>query len=165
MIYTCIIDTPLGAMRTSAEHERLTGLWFTGQRYFPDTQGWVDKPDYEIFTLLRIWLNDYFAGKNPGLVLALNPHGSAFQQSVWDILQTIPYGKTTSYSAIAKQIQSQRGSPSSARAVGLAVGHNPISLVIPCHRVIGSDGSLTGYAGGMDKKKALLALESKDLGL
>jgi methylated-DNA-[protein]-cysteine S-methyltransferase len=147
-------------MRASAEEEVLTGLWFIGQKYYPQaTDTWGESPDYPVFGLLRNWLETYFGGKNPSLLVLLNPQGTPFQQMVWTMLQNIPYGKTTAYGAIAKQISAQGSIPMSARAVGGAVGRNPISLLIPCHRVIGSGGKITGYAGGIEKKEALLKLE------
>jgi len=158
-------------MRAAAADNALCGLWFIGQKYFPlraDT--WLDAPDNPVFVSLNIWLKDYFAGKKPTLRLSLLPEGTDFQKSVWKLLLEIPYGKTTSYGAIAARLATG-GEPRSirtsaagsgrtaAQAVGGAVGHNPISLVIPCHRVLGADGSLTGYAGGLEKKRALLELE------
>ncbi|MDR1971249.1 MAG: methylated-DNA--[protein]-cysteine S-methyltransferase [Treponema sp.] len=180
MIFTCTVDTPLGAMTASAEDDALTGLWFMGQKYYPETLGWTDKPEYPPFAGLRAWLEIYFAGKPPPPVkgplpaccassgsgagalrlLRLNPRGTDFQKAVWEQLLAIPYGKSGAYGEIAKKIAVRRGLPSmSAQAVGGAVGHNPISILIPCHRVLGVGGSLTGYAGGLDKKKALLGLE------
>ena len=105
------------------------------------------------------WLDLYFAGKEPHFMPALSPDGTAFQQAVWEILRTIPYGETTTYGAIAKRLEKNTGKRMSAQAVGGAVGRNPISILIPCHRVIGADGGLTGYAGGLDKKEYLLGLE------
>ncbi|MDR1901049.1 MAG: methylated-DNA--[protein]-cysteine S-methyltransferase [Treponema sp.] len=171
MIYTCTVDTPLGAMTASAEDDALTGLWFIGQKYYPQSAGWTDKPDYPPFAALRAWLDIYFAGESPPPIkgrlparstgaLRLNPKGTAFQKEVWEQLLLIPYGRSSTYEEIAKKIAAGRGLPSmSAQAVGGAVGHNPISILIPCHRVVGAGGNLTGYAGGLDKKKALLGLE------
>ena len=105
------------------------------------------------------WLDLYFAGKEPDFSPALNPTGTAFQMSVWAILQTIPFGETTTYGAIARRLEEQTKKRMSAQAVGGAVGRNPISIIVPCHRVIGADGSLTGYAGGLDKKEYLLRTE------
>jgi methylated-DNA-[protein]-cysteine S-methyltransferase len=155
--FTCPIDTPLGRMIASAEGESLTGLWFEGQKYFPDTSLWQTKSDHPVFKTLRVWLKDYFAGKKMGAsfkgIFGLRPEGTEFQQKVWKALLKIPYGKLSSYGDIAKQTGFH------PRAVGGAVGHNPISLLIPCHRVVGSNGKLTGYAGGLERKKALLTLE------
>jgi methylated-DNA-[protein]-cysteine S-methyltransferase len=167
-IYTCTIDTPLGSMTAAAEDEALTGLWFAGQKYYPaGTAAWIDKPELPVFEKLRAWLEDYFEGKKPRVNfplepsgLRINPQGTAFQKSVWEILLQIPYGKVSTYGEIAEQLAHKQGVASmSAQAVGGAVGHNPISVLIPCHRVVGADGSLTGYAGGLDKKKYLLKLE------
>lgn len=165
MTYTCTIDTPLGAVTASAQDGALTGLWFIGQKYYPaDMDTWICDPEYPVFKELRVWLSDYFSGKNPVPCIRLEPCGTAFQKSVWDILLQIPMGKVSTYGQIAKKLALNRSLTSmSAQAVGGAVGHNPISILIPCHRVVGSDGSLTGYAGGLDKKKALLQLEHADL--
>jgi methylated-DNA-[protein]-cysteine S-methyltransferase len=136
----------------------LTGLWFDNQKYYPDQKPeWADKSDYPLFKSLDAWLLDYFSGKNPKIDFKLDPRGTVFQKRVWEILLKIPYGKTSSYSALAKELAAEKGS--SARAVGGAVGHNPLSIVIPCHRVIGASGNITGYAGGIDKKRVLLQLE------
>jgi methylated-DNA-[protein]-cysteine S-methyltransferase len=149
-------------MTAAAEDDCLTGLWFAGQKYypvssFPDTDGWQTKPEYPVFKTLRSWLADYFAGKKIDAsyksLFKLMPAGTEFQKKVWKNLLNIPYGKLATYGAIAKKIGSH------ARAVGGAVGRNPISLLIPCHRVVGSGGNLTGYAGGLERKKALLIIE------
>lgn len=165
MIYTCTIDTPLGATTASAESGALTGLWFVGQKYYPaklDT--WVPEPDYPVFVALRAWLAAYFKGMAGSPNLRLAPQGTAFQRGVWEMLLEIPLGQVTTYGEIAKKIATARGvSTISAQAVGGAVGHNPISILIPCHRVVGSNQTLTGYAGGLDKKAALLRLEGVDL--
>jgi methylated-DNA-[protein]-cysteine S-methyltransferase len=167
MIYTCSIDTPLGTMTASAEEGTLTGLWFVGQKYYPPkTDAWLVEPDYAVFEALRVWLTGYFSGGDSLPHLPLNPRGTPFQKAVWTILLAIPCGQVMTYGEIANQIAAARGMPSmSAQAVGGAVGHNPISILIPCHRVVGADKSLTGYAGGLDKKKSLLLLEHADLTL
>jgi methylated-DNA-[protein]-cysteine S-methyltransferase len=158
-------------MTAAAEDDALTGLWFIGQKYYPQTAGWTDEPGYPPFAALRAWLDSYFAGESPppaggrlpvraAGALRLNPRGTDFQKVVWEQLLSIPYGKSITYGEIAKIIAPRRGLSSlSAQAVGGAVGHNPISLLIPCHRVLGAGGTLTGYAGGLDKKEALLRLE------
>ena len=167
MIYTCTIDTPLGAMTASAEKGALTGLWFIGQKYYPSKTGtWIDESDYPVFETLRVWLADYFSGRDCISDLQLEPQGTPFQKNVWEMLLKIPFGQVTTYREIAKKLALTRGlSSMSAQAVGGAVGHNPISILIPCHRVVGSNRSLTGYAGGIDKKKDLLQLEHVDLTL
>ena len=159
--YTTVINTPLGEIQTAACDNGLKGLWFIGQKYFPkDTGAWIKQPDHQVFASLKIWLEEYFAGKKPELTIPVMPQGSEFRQAVWQLLSSIPYGKTSTYGAMTAQLISN-GRKASAQAVGGAVGHNPISLIIPCHRVMGSDGSLTGYAGGIDKKRALLELEKE----
>ena len=165
MIYACTIDTPLGAVTASAEQGALTGLWFIGQKYYPSRiDTWACEPDYTVFQALRLWLAHYFSGRDSISGLRLEPRGTPFQKAVWDILLKIPFGQITTYGEIAKKLAVERGlSTMSAQAVGGAVGHNPISILIPCHRVVGSNGSLTGYAGGLDKKEALLQLEHVDL--
>lgn len=167
MIFTCEIDTPLGKMTAAAEDEALTGLWFNGQKYYPDkTDAWVGKAEHTVFAALRDWLADYFAGSNTPPAFPLAPRGTLFRQAVWGILLAIPYGETMTYGAIAASVAARRGLPSmSAQAVGGAVGHNPISILIPCHRVVGTDGSLTGYAGGIERKEALLRLEAGTISL
>ena len=161
MTRICTIDTPLGPMTAAAENNALIGLWFVGQKHYPATAtAWVEAPDQPIFAALRAHLDRYFAGNDPGPDIPLAPRGSAFQMEVWQILQRIPYGRTATYGEIAREMASARGIESmSAQAVGGAVGHNPISILIPCHRVLGGNGSLTGYAGGMERKEALLRLE------
>jgi methylated-DNA-[protein]-cysteine S-methyltransferase len=163
MIYTCTLKTPLGPITAAAENDALTGLWFVKQKYYPrEKSEWIDKPDYPLFKSLDAWLLDYFSGKNPKLDFKLNPQGTVFQKRVWKLLLKIPYGKTSTYGTIAKALAAEKST--SARAVGGAVGHNPISIIIPCHRVIAGTGSLTGYAGGIDKKRALLQLEGAAAG-
>ena len=160
-IFTAVMDTPLGKIQAAARENAVCGLWFMGQKYFPsDTTGWINKADYPVFVSLKVWLKNYFAGKNPEINFPLLPMGTEFQQSVWSLLKKIPYGKTSSYGAIAAKLVSS-GKKASAQAVGGAVGRNLISVLIPCHRVLGADGSLTGYAGGIEKKRALLELENK----
>ena len=156
MNYIYEYNSPVGLLTISSDGESITGLWIKGQKYFAAT---LDEKrtakDLPVFESAREWLDDYFNGKKPDCnALKLNPKGSAFRQSVWDVLCDVPYGEVVTYKDIAQQINCK-----SAQAVGGAVGHNPISIIIPCHRVVGSDGSLTGYAGGIDKKKFLLNLE------
>ena len=157
--------SPLGGITLSSDGTAITGLWFDGQKYFGATlpQHSVEQ-ELPVFAQTRHWLDLYFRGDVPDFMPPLAPKATAFRSAVWKILGTIPYGHTMTYGAIADQIARQMGlSSMSAQAVGGAVGHNPISLLIPCHRVVGTNGSLTGYAGGIDKKIALLTLENADL--
>ena len=146
--------TPLGRITLASDGEALTGLWFDGQRYFAaGLDGGAEERSLPVFDMAGRWLDIYFGGEDPGFTPPLRPEGGAFRLSVWRHLLTVPYGGTTTYKEIAAALGS------SARAVGGAVGRNPISLIIPCHRVIGADGSLTGYAGGLERKKKLLDIE------
>ena len=160
MIYTAHYTSPLGGITLTSDGIALTGLDFDGQTYFLEniTTNHQQK-NLPVFEETCHYLDLYFDGKEPDFSPALNPTGTAFQMSVWTILRTIPYGETTSYGAIAKRLEKSTGKRMSAQAVGGAVGRNPISILIPCHRVIGTDGSLTGYAGGLDKKEYLLRIE------
>jgi methylated-DNA-[protein]-cysteine S-methyltransferase len=149
------IDTPLGVMLAATDGDALRGLWFAGQKYFPEgASTWTSAPQTPVFVLTREYLKDYFAGRRPAMTIPLRPQGTAFQLKVWDALQRVPYGETTTYNALAEAAHCK-----AALAVGGAVGRNPISILIPCHRVLGWNGSLTGYAGGLDRKEALLRLE------
>lgn len=165
MTYTCTIDTPLGVMTASAEKDALTGLWFIDQKYYPaKTDTWINDPDNPVFKSLRDWLSGYFSERDPKHEVKLDPQGTPFQKAIWDLLLEIPMGHVTTYGNIAKRLAAiQNLSPMSAQAVGGAVGRNPISILIPCHRVIGANGSLTGYDGGLDRKASLLKLEHTDL--
>ena len=158
MIYTAHYTSPLGGITLASDGIALTGLYFDGEPGCPPYDA-AHKKNLPVFGEVMRWLVLYFAGKEPDIMPVLNPTGTAFQQAVWDILRTIPYGGTTTYGAIAKRLEKVTGKRMSAQAVGGAVGRNPISILIPCHRVIGADGSLTGYAGGLDKKAYLLGLE------
>lgn len=164
MIYTCHYDSPLGGITLTSDGNALMGLWFDGEKYFADALSQAqEQNDLPVFSRTRRWLDEYFSGKDPGFTPPLSIEATPFRKAVWKILLTIPYGKTMTYGQIAEIIADQRGlAKMSAQAVGGAVGHNPISLIIPCHRVIGTDGSLTGYAGGLDKKEFLLRLERAD---
>ncbi len=155
MLFLTHYASPLGPILLAADETGLTGLWFEGQKYFPSFLG-VDYQEKEtpILTETARWLDVYFSGKDPDILPPLHPQGSPFRQTVWDILLTIPRGQTMTYGEIARRLGVH-----SAQAVGGAVGHNPISILIPCHRVVGSDGSLTGYAGGVERKARLLQLE------
>ena len=145
-----------------AEQNALCELRFAGQKYAQEDVGeWLEDSNHALFSALRGQLAAYFAGQLKEFDLPLSPKGTDFQMAVWALLRTIPAGTTTTYGALARQVAGQReGRLPSAQAVGGAVGHNPIAIIIPCHRVIGADGSLTGYAGGLDRKAALLALEN-----
>ena len=161
MIHTAFYDAPYGRYVMAAEDGALTGLWLEGQKYFPSTLPEPSGEETEIFARIRRWLDDYFAGRQPDVsALPLAPKGSDFAQSVWQLLLEIPYGHTVTYGQLAARLAQQRGlAHMSAQAVGGAVGHNPISLIIPCHRVLGAKNQLTGYAGGLDVKTFLLKLE------
>ena len=158
MIYTSHYTSPLGGMTLTSDGTALTGLYFDDEKDCPPISA-ARKKDLPVFGEIMRWLDLYFAGKEPDFMPTLNPTGTSFQMSVWAILRAIPFGETTTYGAIAKQLEKNTGRRMSAQAVGGAVGRNPISILIPCHRVIGANGSLTGYAGGLDKKEYLLELE------
>lgn len=163
MIYINRFISPLGKLLAVSNGTHLVGLWGEYPQYPPEDlpeDHVVDDTQPVLFATKR-WLDAYFAGKKPGIdLLPLAPQGTNFQKAVWEILCTIPYGQCTTYGTIAKQMADQLGKPKmSSQAVGGAVGHNPISIIIPCHRVIGSHGNLTGYGGGIDKKIMLLQLE------
>jgi len=156
VIYTSHIDTPLGGITMAATDRGLAGVWFDQQRHWPDTAGWIAKDDHPALVEAAAQLRDYFAGKRDHFDMKLDlSHGTAFQQSVWQQLLTIPAGATLTYGTLSAKL----GNPTAVRAVGAAVGRNPISVIVPCHRVLGADGSLTGYAGGLERKTALLELE------
>lgn len=165
MQYISHYQSPLGGILLAADDTGLTGLWFEGQKYFAL---YLDKEHEEkeipLFNEAKHWLDIYFSGNEPDFTLPLHFTGTEFQNEVWEILYSIPYGKTMTYGEIAGQIAARRGiSHMSAQAVGGAVGHNEISIIVPCHRVVGANGSLTGYAGGIEKKIALLKLEKVDM--
>ena len=172
MEYIYRYDSPLGPIWMASDGDALIGLWLEGQKYFLQTLGPdVREEELPIFRQTAAWLDAYFAQQSgngeavPTLpeLPRLAPRGSEFRQRVWKLLLEIPYGEVTTYGALAKRLAEESGRASmSAQAVGGAVGHNPISILIPCHRVVGSDGSLTGYAGGIEKKEALLRLEGYD---
>ena len=158
-------DSPLGGILLAADEIGLTGLWFDGQKYFArDLPAERVERSTPVLSEAKRWLDVYFTGKEPDFMPPLHPAGSAFRRSVWDILLQISYGQTTTYGEIARQLAEKQGlSRMSAQAVGGAVGHNEISVIIPCHRVVGTNGSLTGYAGGIDKKVKLLEWEHADM--
>lgn len=149
-------ESPLGPMIVAATHKGIAGIWFEGQRHMPDNANWPLATDHPMLQQAIRQLADYFNGKRLNFDLPLDLQGGTqFQQSVWRALLTIPSGGTTSYGTLSETI----GKPAAVRAVGAAVGRNPVSIVVPCHRVLGADGSLTGYAGGLERKSALLRLE------
>ena len=152
--------SPPGEMLLISDGEALTGLYFIGQRHFPGTEG-CEMAELEIFCRTCKWLDGYFAGKIPGAIPKIRPAGSEFQMKIWNELLKIPYGSTVTYGELARTVAGLSGRERmSAQAVGNAVSRNPISVIIPCHRVLGADGSLTGYAGGVERKRALLTLEA-----
>ncbi|MDO5602280.1 MAG: methylated-DNA--[protein]-cysteine S-methyltransferase [Oscillospiraceae bacterium] len=164
MQYIDHYHSPLGNILLAADDTGLTGLWFEGQKYFArhldDTHQEKETP---VLKKAKSWLDVYFTGQEPGFAVPLHFVGTAFQKEVWKLLCAVPYGKTTTYKALAQQLAAEKGlAHMSAQAVGGAVGRNKISVIVPCHRVVGVNGSLTGYAGGTDKKLKLLALEKAD---
>ena len=165
MNYTFDYSSPNGIITTASDGTSITGLWFQGQKYYADTlEDGAQEQELPVFQSVREWLDLYFQGQNPGFTPPLAPKGSPFRRLIWDILCEIPYGAVTTYGEIAKQVAAKTGKVHmSAQAVGGAVAHNPISIIIPCHRVVGTDGSLTGYAGGLDRKIALLTMEGADM--
>lgn len=162
--YRTSLPSPLGTLTLASDGEAITGLWMEGQVYFPDLGGWEDRPEVPVFAQAELWLSAYFRREPTPPVPLLSPHGTPFQLSVWQLLTEIPLGQTVSYGDLARRLRDQ-GHHASPRAVGSAVGRNPISLLIPCHRVLGADGSLTGYAGGLERKTWLLELEGVHLPL
>ena len=167
MYYKVDCESPIGKITMASDGESLTGLWLEGQKYFGRTAGneLCRRDDLPVFAAAKSWLEHYFSGRQPTISeLPLAPFGSEFQKGVWALLCQIPYGEVTTYGAIGKQIAKRDCLPAmSARAVSQAVAHNPISIIIPCHRVVGADGRLTGYAGGVDRKRWLLELEGVDM--
>jgi methylated-DNA-[protein]-cysteine S-methyltransferase len=153
----CRYDSPLGPMTLAATDKGLAGVWFDGQKHMPATRDWLDQPEHPVLQQAQRELTQYFAGQRQtfGLPLDLH-HGTVFQQQVWKGLLDIPAGQTISYGTLGARI----GRAAAVRAVGAAIGRNPISIIVPCHRVLGANGSLTGYAGGLERKTALLQLEN-----
>lgn len=167
MYYLTIYMSPVGQLTLASDGSSLVGLWIEGQKYFGMTVGeeMVMRDDLPVFTDVKHWLDRYFQGKKPPISeLPLAPIGSEFRQTIWSILCEIPYGKTITYGELAKEAAKRlHKEKMSAQAAGGAVGHNPISIIIPCHRVVGTNGSLTGYAGGLDVKVYLLEHEEVDM--
>ena len=165
MQYISHYSSPIGKILLAADEIGLTGLWFERQKYFAlhlDKER--EEREISVFEKTKQWVNIYFSGEEPDFTVPLHFTGTAFQNEVWEILCTIPYGQTMTYGEIARKIARKKGlSHMSAQAVGGAVGHNEISILVPCHRVVGANGSLTGYAGGIDKKIKLLQLEKVDM--
>lgn len=167
MEYIQHYQSPLGGILLASDGTVLTGLWFDGQKYFADTLAEEhEERELSIFEDTKRWLDIYFSGREPDFTpeIKLAVKETEFRKTVWEVLCSIPYGRTMTYGTIADILAKKQGiARMSAQAVGGAVGHNPISLIIPCHRVVGANGSLTGYAGGIDKKRWLLKLEKVDL--
>ncbi|MCM1099776.1 MAG: methylated-DNA--[protein]-cysteine S-methyltransferase [Clostridium sp.] len=165
MQYTATYRSPVGDILLAADDIGLTGLWFEGEKYYAlglDREH--EEREVPVFLEVKRWLDIYFTGKEPDFMPSIHMIGTPFQMEVWEILRQIPYGDTTTYGEIAKKIAAKKGlQRMSAQAVGGAVGHNKISIIIPCHRVVGTNGSLTGYAGGIDKKMKLLIQEGVDM--
>jgi methylated-DNA-[protein]-cysteine S-methyltransferase len=162
MIYYKWIDSPLGALLLTSDERSLTGLYLQNQTYFPQqTEDWQASEQITPLIQTQAQLAEYFAHQRQQFDLPLAPQGTAFQKQVWQVLRQIPFGETLSYGALAKKI----GKPDASRAVGAANGQNPISIIVPCHRVIASNGKLTGYAGGLDRKQWLLQHEQAQLSL
>ena len=156
MYYSTSYKSPIGEMLFVSDGEAVCGVWFYGQKFFKNSiDKTIENNDLAIFKKLKKWFDDYFNGLNPEIDFKLRPQGSEFRLKVWKILCEIPYGETLTYGEIASRISPNM----SAQAVGVAVGHNPISILIPCHRVLGVNGKLTGYAAGLDRKMELLKLE------
>ncbi|MGI6176372.1 MAG: methylated-DNA--[protein]-cysteine S-methyltransferase [Christensenellales bacterium] len=167
MYYKTTHPSPMGMITLACDGNSLSGLWIEGQKYHGDAiiHGMIKKDGIAVFDAAKRWLDRYFAGQKPDIFeLPLCPLGSEFRQEVWCILCDIPYGELTTYGDIAQKLAVKLGRQSmSSQAVGGAVGHNPISIIIPCHRVVGANGSLTGYAGGVHIKVKLLELEGADM--
>ena len=162
MMYQTTLHSPVGSLTLASNGDALTGLWLAGQKYYPEISGWEPCADLPVFRQAAAYLDAYWAQSTLPPLPPLAPAGSAFRQAVWALLREIPYGQTTTYGALTRQLRSQ-GIAAAPQAVGGAVGHNPISILIPCHRVVGSGGSLTGYAGGVERKRFLLELEGVDV--
>ncbi|GHV70098.1 methylated-DNA--protein-cysteine methyltransferase [Spirochaetia bacterium] len=167
MYYSTTYPSPVGKITLASDGDNLTGLWLEGQKYYGGTISgeMIEQNTIPVFDAAKKWLDKYFAGDKPAISeLPLAPVGGTFRQNVWKILCQIPYGKVITYGDIAKKMAVKMNKPNmSSQAVGGAVGHNPISIIIPCHRVVGSNGSLTGYAGGIHTKVKLLELEGVDM--
>ena len=161
-IFTCRYRSPLGSIILAGDGESLTGLWFAGQKYAPEISG-TAVSGLPVFVQTVRWLDTYFSGKAPDFTPPISLQTTLFRRTVCEIMLTIPYGQTVTYGGIAKMLAEQRGMQMSAQAVGGAVGYNPICIIVPCHRVVGANGNLTGYGGGIMRKQALLTLEGVDM--
>lgn len=156
------LSTPLGPVTVMTDGRAITGLWFTDQQQYGSTLPRLTLVgDSPLFKETQTWLNQYFAGDQPAMTLPVRPEGTTFRQTVWQVLQSIPYGQVRTYGEVAQVVSDQVGHDVGARSIGGAVGNNPISLLIPCHRVVAGTGDLTGYAGGLDRKRSLLELEGQ----
>jgi methylated-DNA-[protein]-cysteine S-methyltransferase len=156
MRYYDTLNTPQGLMLVAATDRGLSGVWFKGQKYFPVTAGWTRAPQHAVVRQAKKELTEFFAGKRRRFSVALDPQGTPFQRKVWRAIYGVGFGQSITYGELARRA----GAVGSARAAGAATGRNPLSVVVPCHRIVGANGSLTGYAGGLARKRALLALES-----
>lgn len=165
MVYTTEYASPLGPITLACDEDAIIGSWFNGQRYFGNIlPEQTEQKEQPLFADAKRWLDVYFSGRAPDFLPPLRYNSTPFRKTVCEIMLTIPYGRTMTYGEIAAEIARQQGlEKMSAQAVGGAVGHNEISIIIPCHRVVGTNGSLTGYAGGIDKKGKLLELEQTDM--
>jgi methylated-DNA-[protein]-cysteine S-methyltransferase len=163
-MFTADYDSPVGKLLLASDGTHLTGLWLEGQQYYAaGLNPNAAKEQLAVFDRVKIWLDAYFAGQNPDpTILPMRPEGTLFRLRIWQLLQDIPYGSVITYGELAEVYEKRFGKRTSPRAVGGAVGHNPISIIVPCHRVVGGNGTLTGYAGGVERKKYLLDLEQKN---
>lgn len=167
MIYKTYYNSPVGKLLIASKDGKLIGLWIEGQKYYLGKikDELIENDKEEILVKTKKWLNKYFLGENPKISdLDISLNGTSFEKVVWELLKKIPYGEVTTYKELSKKVAKKLGKEKmSAQAVGGAIGHNPISIIIPCHRVVGTDGSLTGYAGGIDKKIKLLKQEKVNM--
>ena len=167
MIYKTYYNSPVGKLLIASKDGKLIGLWIEGQKYYLGKikEELIENDKEEILVKTKKWLNKYFLGENPKISdLDISLNGTSFEKVVWELLKKIPYGEVTTYKELSKKVAKKLGKEKmSAQAVGGAIGHNPISIIIPCHRVVGTDGSLTGYAGGIDKKVKLLKHEKVNM--
>jgi len=162
VVYFDRFESPLGTLLLATDESALTGAWFDAQRYFPLLDGrWQRRRNSAVLQRAAVMLDEYFAGTRTTFDIALAPAGTPFQRAVWDQIRAVPYGETVAYRDLAVRT----GNAAAVRAAGAATGRNPLSIFVPCHRIVGADGTLTGYAGGLDRKRALLALEREGAAL